>query len=1743
MSSKNTKAKNPNHQPSTRHNSGKPAATTSAPLTEKVILRPTHLTDLSRHTNHTKWLRFLKRDTESEFKSLSEIFDPKNNFKFQTPTAPVKSTELRDHELAKAVLQRRKPQPKTNPDIYNKNHDVKLHEEYLDAMVLYEQEVIVYESTLDTLSGIYKLELKAWDNEVRESLDKRKSLFTYTYRHISKESLMILEQKADFKKIEEDKDLEKFLELINATHLLTPTADAELDKVKILRRYDRMRQFPSESLTEYKRRWDEETDTYVAAGGDLRTDAIQALMFLESLEAKPSVVQFRADLSNKVMEGTGAYPATVNAMYNLLYQRKVVIQTPSAKPGGGISGSEFSFITTAGAKASSAHKNHHSKSAAGGGGRSSSPKTKYQGLSTQGAADQENAPQAKRKCEKPCQVCINAGEPKEKAMHWMSECQYIKDTVSHVQKKAAKKKERSLTLAELDEESNLLCLRDYEDLDDLAAKVDEAFPPLEPSAVTRGVQDSELLQITYPQKPSIDPEEAISDTLVAAFKSSPKIDLKPTEWVLDTGATMKRGGLAVHREAVSNIRQAAKKTELRGIGTLVVTKSCDLPRVASSIHFDPKGPANILAFYFLEDKFPTKYAREEKTFSFRITYGVWLNFKRHQTCLYVGDTADLEERCRRAPPEPLSNRLLINTVAENVTKFTKREVDKAEYVSRLRKNAGFPSDRDLMATFLSGGILNNPLSPQDINRERAIKGPDVYALKGKSVSHKPEPIKVELIPRLIATAQSLHIDLFFMNGLNFLISKTIPLRYVIAVHLLTKGVAEVGKALLRMIGMYRSRGFAISAVLTDREPAVLALEQTLGDAGIKLQPASGDSVPVIERTIRVVKEKSRSIRSTLPFRPSKKILIWLILFAANAINNFASRHSEIKLCPNTLLSGFAPDYKKHFKFGFGDYVQAPNPLVTDETRNTLMVRTVGALVLLVQHTLDASVKCMNLNTGHIITCRSATLVPLPMPPLVCAHLSSIADSEATKTSKSDTSDRERELFFEYRGAELQTGDIDSDDDDLYPGISIDAVAPIPGQHVVPEGDIPDSDLPTDASIPALPDGSDELSIAGVDSRLPTTDLSDPQPNLTDEDFDHGGELPPLPIAEMELLPIEPLSIEPIELPPELFPLERPRQIQVEETNHDIEAEPVEPDNNIETPEPSSPPPTQDSVVPQLRVGRRTTTSYKNRKFYEPETGLHLTVNSALRKCGRKALESIVDEVYQIGIQKNVFKPVNAKRLTVPQLKKIIRSSIFSKEKFLSDGTFEKLKSRLVAGGNMQDKALYEDVSSPTVSTTAAFIIAAIAASEGRHAVTIDIPGAYLNADLDDKDPIHMRINKLEAAILMQLDPSFEIGKMDDGSCIVRLNKALYGLIESAKLWYEHLSGTLISLGFEANRYDPCVFNIMRNGAQCSTCFHVDDLLVTSKEPGNISFVHEGLSAVYGELTIKRGSKLSYLGMTLDFTTPGVVKIRQEKFISDTLKESGVTSHASTPALATLFNIDPNSPLLEGEAKEQFHSMTAKLLYLAKRTRPEMLLLCSFLTTRVTCSTEEDQLKLLRGLKYLLHTQELCLTLGASNPMEIIAFTDASFGIHANFMSHTGATITLGGGPIFAKSSKQKLVTKSSTEAELVGLSDSASQVIWTRNFLMAQGYQMAPAIIKQDNMSTLALAEKGRSTSERTRHVNIRYFFIKDRVNSGDLKLEYLPTSEMIADILTKPLQGEAFRVLRDALLNTHPVVVGPDQA
>jgi hypothetical protein len=183
-------------------------------------------------------------------------------------------------------------------------------------------------------------------------------------------------------------------------------------------------------------------------------------------------------------------------------------------------------------------------------------------------------------------------------------------------------------------------------------------------------------------------------------------------------------------------------------------------------------------------------------------------------------------------------------------------------------------------------------------------------------------------------------------------------------------------------------------------------------------------------------------------------------------------------------------------------------------------------------------------------------------------------------------------------------------------------------------------------------------------------------------------------------------------------------------------------------------------------------------------------------------------------------------------------------------------------------------------------------------------------------------------------------------------------------------------------------------------------------------------------------------------------------------------------------------------------------------------------------SKDDASKLKRAFKYLNGTKNLALRLIQDQSNTVHAYIDASYGVHSDYRSHTGMLITLGAGVVDARSIKQKLNTKSSTEAELVGLSDMCGKAIWHREFLAGQGLNPPPARIYQDNQSTMAMINNGASTSDRTRHVAIRYYWVKDRIDKKEVEVVYCPTHEMVADLLTKPLVGEAFIRLRNAMLN-----------
>jgi hypothetical protein len=545
-------------------------------------------------------------------------------------------------------------------------------------------------------------------------------------------------------------------------------------------------------------------------------------------------------------------------------------------------------------------------------------------------------------------------------------------------------------------------------------------------------------------------------------------------------------------------------------------------------------------------------------------------------------------------------------------------------------------------------------------------------------------------------------------------------------------------------------------------------------------------------------------------------------------------------------------------------------------------------------------------------------------------------------------------------------------------------------------------------------------------------------------------------------------------------------------------------------------------------------------FEEPMGELFMTEQMSLKKglkyFGKKGADAVVSEMRQLDYRK-VIKPVKGKELTREDKRRALNYLMYLKQKRCG-----RIKARGCADGRKQ--RLYkskDETSSPTVSTEAVFLTSVIEAQERRKVMTIDIPGAFMQADIDEL--IHVRLEGPMAELLTRVDPdkyrTYMCEEHGKQVLYVKLEKALYGTLQAAILFWENLTGYLIGeLGFTLNPYDSCVANKVIDGDQCTIIWHVDDLKLSHTKQHVLENIAAALNSKYGKedpLVIHRGTVHDYLGMTIDYSEDGKVKFMMTDYVDGILDEApdDMDGIAVTPAASNLFTVRDNVDKLDDDRSETFHRFTAKLLYLCKRARPDLQPTVAFLTTRVAQPDTDDWNKLTRAIRYLRDSKSLYLTLEADDGIDIKWWIDASFAMHPDMRSHTGGALSFGKGSIYSMSRKQRINTKSSTEAELVGVDDGMPIVIWTRNFITAQGYKIRDNVVYQDNQSTMLLAKNGRASSgRRTRHIDIRYFFVTDRIKRGELRIEYCPTGDMVADFFTKPLQGSLFRKLRAIILN-----------
>lgn len=257
---------------------------------------------------------------------------------------------------------------------------------------------------------------------------------------------------------------------------------------------------------------------------------------------------------------------------------------------------------------------------------------------------------------------------------------------------------------------------------------------------------------------------------------------------------------------------------------------------------------------------------------------------------------------------------------------------------------------------------------------------------------------------------------------------------------------------------------------------------------------------------------------------------------------------------------------------------------------------------------------------------------------------------------------------------------------------------------------------------------------------------------------------------------------------------------------------------------------------------------------------------------------------------------------------------------------------------------------------------------------------------------------------------------------------------------------------------------------------------------------------------------------------GIYSINQSKFIKKVISSYGFEESkiAKIPMDSAYERNQQNKQLMTSNAKYQ--SLIGSLLYISLNSRPDISSSVAILSQKISQPTEYDWNQLKQVVRYLKGTIDFKLYLSSLNQTssddhEIIGYADASWGESKDDgKSQSGYIFKLNGGTISWRSLKQSSTALSSTEAELIALSEAMKELIWIRDLLeeIKQPFKQ-PIVIFEDNESVRKIV-KGTSKSNRTKHINVRYHFIRDYIKNGMVTCEYCPTEEMTADLLTKPL-------------------------
>jgi hypothetical protein len=454
-------------------------------------------------------------------------------------------------------------------------------------------------------------------------------------------------------------------------------------------------------------------------------------------------------------------------------------------------------------------------------------------------------------------------------------------------------------------------------------------------------------------------------------------------------------------------------------------------------------------------------------------------------------------------------------------------------------------------------------------------------------------------------------------------------------------------------------------------------------------------------------------------------------------------------------------------------------------------------------------------------------------------------------------------------------------------------------------------------------------------------------------------------------------------------------------------------------------------------------------------------------------------------------------------------------KLMPEGTIDRYKARLVAKGYTQKYGVdYEETFAPVAKINTIRILMSLAANRGWPLQQLDVKNAFLNGDLEEE--VYMAVPPG-----VNLDPT-------KGKTVCKLRKALYGLKQSPRAWFGRFSNTMKRFGYRQCNADHTLFFKKKDGKMTVLIVYVDDMVLTGDDPSEIEDLKKHLATKF---EMKDLGELKYfLGIEVARSKQGI-SLSQRKYTLDLLAEVGMLDckPVDTP-------IEANHKLGLAEEDEEmadrgeYQRMVGRLIYLS-HTRPDIAYAISIVSQFMHAPSKRHMAAVTRILKYLKGTPGKGLLFSKNEQRGVHGYTDSDWaGNQIDRRSTAGYFTFVEGNLVTWRSKKQKVVARSSAEAEFRGLAKGICELLWVRRVLQELGLDhQEPMQLYCDNKSAIEIA-RNPIHHDRTKHVEIDRHFIKEKLDSKIIDLVFVRSEDQVADVLTKAVSSRLFRAAIDKL-------------